>query len=66
MKDADLNDVYTLCLYQHFVRSRCSSVITGFDFQQGREIFSSSPPPDRLWGLRSFLSNGFRGLFHWG
>jgi hypothetical protein len=31
------------------------------------EIFFSSPPrPERLWGSRSLLSNGYQRLFPWG
>jgi len=27
----------------------------------GRDIFSSAPRPDRLWGLPSLLSSGYQG-----
>jgi hypothetical protein len=33
---------------------------------RGWEFFSSTPCPERLWGLPSLLSNGYRGLFSWG
>jgi hypothetical protein len=37
----------------------------GFDSRQGweRNLFSSSPRPDLLWGPPSLLSNGYRRLF---
>jgi len=33
-----------------------------FDFCHGQASFFSSPRPDRLWGPRRFLSNGYQGL----
>jgi len=32
----------------------------------GWEFFSSTPCPDRDWGQRSHLCNGYWGLFTWG
>jgi hypothetical protein len=37
-------------------------VTTGFNFQQGYELFSSPLLLDRLWAQPSLLSNDYRGL----
>jgi hypothetical protein len=29
----------------------------------GKRLFSSSQPPDELWGQKNLTSNGYRGLF---
>jgi hypothetical protein len=34
-----------------------------FDFRQGQAILSSPRNPDRVWGLLSLLSNGYRVPF---
>jgi hypothetical protein len=34
-----------------------------FEIRLGQEIFSSPKRPDRLWGPRSLLLNGYRGSF---
>jgi len=36
--------------------------VLGFDSRQRREFFSSPPCPERLWGPRSLLSEGYEGL----
>jgi hypothetical protein len=36
---------------------------SGFNCWWGREIFSTPPCPDRLWGPSSLLSNGYGGSF---
>jgi len=30
------------------------------------EFFSSSPRPERLWGLPSLLSSAYQAIFTWG
>jgi hypothetical protein len=35
----------------------------GVQVPVGSRMFSSPHRPDRLWGLPSLLSNGYRGLF---
>jgi hypothetical protein len=47
------------------IETRVRAGRPGFNSQQGAMVgfFSSSPPQDRLWGLLSLLSNGWRGIF---
>jgi len=39
------------------------SLQRGMHPRQRHEFFSSLPPPDRVWGQPSLLSNGYQGNF---
>jgi hypothetical protein len=67
----NLRSLYFPNIY-HGAKSRDSSVskVTRlwagrprFDSRQGRDFCSSPPPPDRLWGPPSLLSNGYKGCY---
>jgi hypothetical protein len=45
----------------HLAHSVCTR--SGFDYQQGQEIISTSQRPDRFRGPLSILSNGYRRCF---
>jgi len=46
-----------------FIVTRLRAGRQWFNSRQGKGFFSSPPPPDRLWGPRSPLSNEYRGSF---